>query len=444
MRKYKLKEDSFKSKIFIFFIIVLLSCFFPIYSLAQQDIKSPGGKTTHNIGKSLQQELDEIKQQLEANRTKQSEYKSQISALQAESSRLNNEIPILENEVYLLNEEIAELNLVLKELEIQINILIAEIQNLEEQILDAEDQIEQLEKETDDRLKNMYLSQKQNSSTSSALFSSDGPSALVKTDAYRYAMQKDTNEKLEALEKIRLKLEIDKQKVEEDKIEVDKNRKKSEEQKIALDQKKYRAEQQKALYMQKVRESGQQITDIKKLMEFLSEEEKELLARYDQIQNALLARNEVANGMKVSRGDFLGIEGNTGYSYGAHLHFGVSVDGVIQNPCTYLSAYGCGGNGKLATPLSGAVLTSGFRTSSRPSHNAIDVSAGGGGTVVAAHDGYAYFFFEPCPSWAPVCNNGGAIVAKVCEVDGCGSGFTTVYYHLSCTAEPSDSPRSCN
>lgn len=49
-----------------------------------------------------------------------------------------------------------------------------------------------------------------------------------------------------------------------------------------------------------------------------------------------LAERKVKAGDRVKVGDVIGIEGNTGYSFGSHLHFEVRKNGVSVNPCTYL------------------------------------------------------------------------------------------------------------
>ena len=57
------------------------------------------------------------------------------------------------------------------------------------------------------------------------------------------------------------------------------------------------------------------------------------ITRYLHLRNGSIC---VKIGQKVKAGDKLGIEGNTGYSYGTHLHFDVQVGNEYVDPLPYL------------------------------------------------------------------------------------------------------------
>lgn len=58
---------------------------------------------------------------------------------------------------------------------------------------------------------------------------------------------------------------------------------------------------------------------------------------------AHLSNITVSVGQRVTQGKVIGQAGNTGYSFGAHLHFGIMINGSWKNPCDYLTRYTPGG-----------------------------------------------------------------------------------------------------
>jgi septal ring factor EnvC (AmiA/AmiB activator) len=92
-------------------------------------------------------------------------------------------------------------------------------------------------------------------------------------------------------------------------------------------------------------------------------------------------------GQRVSRGDFVGYQGNTGYSFGDHVHFEVRVNGAPVNPMPYFE------DGTLSYPLASFRITQGFgRTPygylyASGYHSGVDLAGPIGSPVYAPADG---------------------------------------------------------
>lgn len=56
-----------------------------------------------------------------------------------------------------------------------------------------------------------------------------------------------------------------------------------------------------------------------------------------------MSERKVKAGDRVKAGDVVGIEGNTGYSFGSHCHFEIRKNGKSVNPCPYLGIPNTGG-----------------------------------------------------------------------------------------------------
>jgi hypothetical protein len=68
-----------------------------------------------------------------------------------------------------------------------------------------------------------------------------------------------------------------------------------------------------------------------------------------------LSKSFVSKGNAVMKGEVIGLRGNSGYSSGPHLHFGLYINGKHQNPNGLVGlAYGGGGNKRQYSATSGA------------------------------------------------------------------------------------------
>lgn len=143
-----------------------------------------------------------------------------------------------------------------------------------------------------------------------------------------------------------------------------------------------------------------------------------------QIQQAAAFLKEGGTSVKVNKGDAIGIQGNTGYSFGEHLHFGVynysSIDSLpsdwyynnYTDPSSVLSSRNvewdedCGNDGQRSvgggswdwpyksdfriTQGYGQTCYSGTLYNGRP-HPAYDMAGSSGTTIHAIESGDAYF-----------------------------------------------------
>lgn len=195
----------------------------------------------------------------------------------------------------------------------------------------------------------------------------------------------------------------------------------------------------------------------KKLLEITQNKEEEYQRLKQEAQaelNQIVGAASVlknAKGVKVDKGDLIGIQGNSGYSFGAHLHFGVykyssfnDIDGWnwyysnYVNPLTKLSSRsvywdtGCEtaktrsvGSGDWKWPMTNTTVTQGFghtcwssRYYGGKDHPALDMAGPANSPIYAAADGTAY----TCRNCLGDGGNGVFIFHK--------NGYMTVYWHL--------------
>ncbi len=390
-----------------------------------------------------QEKLEEVQRKLEELRREKKSVKSQYNSQKSLSNKYGSEIVSLNNEIKELQLAVEEKALVIDELNLKIKIVEQQIKDTEDKITQAQNNIQVLQKETDKRLADMYLDIKSFDNSMNMIFASDGNADFIKDGLYREAIQEDTNSKLDRLSLEKSNLEKDKEQLTQDRIQVETDKSLLEEERKALESNQTMLAQKRSKYQSMKSQSDTAAKAIAYELETLSDSEKRLLAEQELLKQRIFnSVNSIPNGMYVKAGTIIGFEGSTGVSTGPHLHFGVSINGSTTNPCSALpnkklANATCGvANPKVSKwPMGGTPwLTSGYRTSSRPTHNAIDISSGGSAAIYAAHDGYITYGNDGACSWykgSYPCNGAGANYAIICQdKKNCNNGLKTLYFHL--------------
>lgn len=388
---------------------------------------------------SAEDELAKIQQQLEELKKQKSGILNKLNAEKGSQNKINNQIAYAAAERDLIQNEVDANNLEIKEMQTQEQIISASILATEEVIKKTEAELVKLGLEADEALSQMYLDTI-TSNTGINLIFANGNTDFVKTGVYQQAVQEDTNNALTSLNDKNNQLQSDKSKLLEDQNKILENKQAIEAKSGELIKRQGEL-QQKITALNALRAASMKsIADQQQIMSSLSEQEKRLLAQYDEVLKKIADdTGSLPNGVLRNKGDVIGVQGKTGFVIGGeHVHFVVYYNGVEQNPCKYLPSgtFGsCGGNGQLGWMLSPSFYyTSAYgpRPIGTGFHHGADFSHPiKNAPVYATHKGYYQRTFEKCPSWASTCNGGGANIAKLCEnKNNCNIGFKTLYYHL--------------
>lgn len=387
-----------------------------------------------------QEEQEEQEEDLEELTDEIEELEEKVAELQGQEKTLQNEIAYYDGQINLtqlrIQNAIAEIN---KRTEILGN-LKEDIGELEYRIEEMSESIDYQEEILDERMRARYKSQ----SLSPVLYmlNSDSFSNAIRRVKYLKTLQYNDQKLLDEMRRAKDAYNQQKGILETKKDETEELKQKVENEKASLVA--YRA----TLDNQKIAKQSlleQTRNDEARYQELLAEARREL-SQIVQAASALQG-TEPKN---VDEGEIIGIQGNTGYSFGDHLHFGVykyddiddiaggwdwynsnTVDpeDVLENKSVFWNT-GCSaagnrntGNGDWEWPMSNITISQGYGDTcwtwmynGKP-HPAYDMYGAGGSVVKAVADGKAYF-----------CRN--------CLGDG-GNGvfifhddYMTLYWHL--------------
>lgn len=388
-------------------------------------------------GLTLEQELSQVKKELESIRNNKKLLESEISKEKTLQNSYDQELVNLKNKINLLSNKIDEKTLVIKELELEIDLLTTKLNETKAEITLAEGELTVLEEETNSRLVDIYLSQKTFSDLD-ILISPDGQADIIKFNLYHNSIQDATNTMVSDLMDKRSTLEEKKKSLEEDKIKVQRDEVQLQEELVSLEKDETDLATQRSVYFSKKQQSLAKVENNSNKIETLTEEEKEAIAEITKLEQILFnSISAIPNGSPVKKGTIIGQQGCTGHCTGPHTHYAISNNGATVNPCSVLPSgvvSGCGvSSSSIIWPQNGPFsITGWYENRSYGFHAAIDIANPISNTpIYASHDGYIVYGVDSCkPYISYPCNPPGGKYAVICENRNCTIGFKTLYLHL--------------
>lgn len=389
--------------------------------------------STVTKAETLEETLRRLQQEIAALQNQKSQLQSQISSNNYTISGYNQELSKLLGEAQIYQKDLDQLNLEVKELEVKIQLLDEEIKATESEIQKNVDNINFLEKESNKRLKNSYRNYRLygSSEKSSSLGVLGDINNYFKDSQYKEIIQSESNDIVSNLSILKAELENQKKELAGKLEQVKKDRELVVIKQEDVKKKNDEVEAKMAIFYQEVALLNNKNLAAQNQFTNYSKDEAEKRRQANAVQLAIAnSYTSVPAGTFVLEGTVIGLQGCTGLCTGPHLHFMVYNNGVLNDPCAWLSGGVCGyGNGaKVQWPLRPvSYYTSPMGSRCIPGwgcdyHNGIDiVGSYSTAPIYSAHSGY---LVKGVDSY-------GAKYIIICENTNCNNGIKTGYWHLS-------------
>ncbi|OGC46429.1 hypothetical protein A2V49_02755 [candidate division WWE3 bacterium RBG_19FT_COMBO_34_6] len=381
-----------------------------------------------------EEKVDDLQDKIE-------EYEKKIANLQKEANTLSREIESYNNQISLTQLKIQNSINKIAKTEKEINKLGEDIDSLVVRIDKLIERIQYQQNVLRERIRERYKTRE--TSTFMIIFGTTSLNNLVKKAEYLKAIEVQDNKVLAQMHETKETFNKQKTLFEEKKDKEESLKQQLVSEKANLDAYKLQLENKKQ--EQKRLLEVTQNNEVK-YQKMLSDAKKEL----DQITSAVsVLKNQGST--DVEKGQKIGTQGNTGYSFGDHLHFGVykyssfeDIDGWDWYYSNYVDPAkklkkktvnwddGCGtsdkktvGSGDWSWPIEDPTVSQGFghtcwsdRYYGGKDHPAYDMYGSYGASVHAADDGKAFF----CDN----CLGDGANGVFIFHDDD----YMTIYWHL--------------
>jgi peptidoglycan hydrolase CwlO-like protein len=284
-------------------IIALIALTFPIILPISTLAKDT---TTENDVENKEEEIEDLQDKID-------EYEEKLEEIQGKAKTLNSELESMNHQINVAQLKIQNSNAKIRKTEEKIEELGSDIEDLKSRISRLEDSIDYQKVVLSSRMRERYKSK--NESPLLLIFGSSTLNSILHKTEYLKVMEKHDNKLVAEMAITKTNYDQQKNLFEDKKEEEEKLKFQLEEEKAVLDQNKNALENKKS---EKARLLSVTQNDEKKYQELLAEAQREL----NQIVGAAGALiNQESR--EVKKGELIGIQGNSGYSFGAHLHFGV-------------------------------------------------------------------------------------------------------------------------